>query len=255
MPEGDTLERIARRLAALVDVPLEIETPHPRHAGVGIAERLRGAQLTTTEARGKHLLLTFSNGLVLRVHLRMSGHVAVHPRGTRWPRARERAWLVLCGPETEAVLFDGPVMELLNRSMLALDPTLVRLGPDLIDDAFPADEAHARLRSTDQRRTIGEALLDQRLVAGVGNVWRSEVLHARGLAPQRTLRSVDDTELRAVIATVREQLRNQVSTERGTRPIRVYRRTGRPCPRCGATIVSSDGDEGRRVYWCPACQT
>src|SRR5919112_6473019 len=113
MPEGDTLEIAARRLTALVDVPVTVETPHARFALDRIPARLADARIERVEARGKHLLIRFTNGLTLHSHLRMSGRWDVHPAGARWGRAPSRAWLVLRTSDHEAVLFDGPVLELL----------------------------------------------------------------------------------------------------------------------------------------------
>src|SRR5437762_6966066 len=144
MPEGDSLHRAARRLQALVGERVEVETPHPRAAAERIAERLDGRQLLGVEAHGKNLLLRFEGGYVLRSHLRMSGRWSLVRRGS--PRVG-RPWLVLRGAEHEAVLWNGPVLELHTRH-------LQRLGPDILA-VPPDDEAMlARLRAADQRREL-----------------------------------------------------------------------------------------------------
>ncbi len=255
MPEGDTIELAARRLAPLAGRPLAVQTPHPRHARARIAERLAGARLERIEARGKHLLLGFSNGLTLHSHLRMSGRWDVYRPGQRWGRSPGRAWLVLRTEEHEAVLFDGPVMELLTPAELSLHPVLRRLGQDLIDDDLDVERVLRELRGAAPERELGDALLDQRLLAGIGNVWKSEALHAERLNPFRPLREVSDGELRAVVERAAASLRAQVDRGHGRRPRAVYGRTGRPCPRCGEPIASRvQGDDGRTTYWCPGCQ-
>jgi endonuclease-8 len=248
MPEGDTIERIAQRLAPLVGSVPEIATPAPRTAGLRIPERLAGRAVEAVEARGKHLLVTFTGGLVLHVHLRMTGRFRIAPDTRPVPAAPSRVWLELRGAGLRAVLLDGPVLELLTPAQLALHPVLRRLGGDVLDDGFDADAAVRRLRARDPASAVGSALLDQRALAGIGNVWRSEVLHAVGIAPARELRTLDDATLHRIATTASTLMR-------GPRPLAVYRRTGRPCPRCGTPITSGVvGDDGRRSYWCPACQ-
>jgi endonuclease-8 len=248
MPEGDTIERIARRLQPLIGTVPAIATPHPRAAALHLGERLSGQALQRIEARGKHLLLTFESGLVLHVHLRMTGRFTIGPVDgpTRGPA--HTVWLELAGGGIRGVLHNGAVLELLTSAQLALHPVLRRLGGDVMDAGFDAAAAVTKLRSRDPSDAIGSALLDQRVLAGIGNVWRSEVLHAVGVAPARQLRSVDDATLERIVATA-------ASLMRGSRPRAVYCRTGRPCPRCGTPVASGVvGDDGRRSYWCPGCQ-
>jgi endonuclease-8 len=254
MPEGDTIAIAARRLAPFVGVPLELRAPHPRVAALGLEQRLGGVPLARIDTLGKHLLLRFANGLALHVHLRMSGRIDVHARGARWARAAGRAWLVLRTPAEEAVLFDGPVLELLTEPMISLHPVLRRLGPDVLGERFDPDAALQRLRAADPARAVGDALLDQRLVAGVGNVWRSEALHAACIAPQRALQATTDDALRGLARWLAGEMAAQVERG-GRRPLAVYGRAGRPCPRCGTPVASAVlGDDGRRAFWCPHCQ-
>ena len=167
MPEGDSLHRAARRLQVLVGERVEVETPHPRAAVKGLAARLDGRRLEQVEAVGKNLLLHFDGGLVLRSHLRLNGRWRVERRGTT--RAG-RPWLVLRGAEYEAVLWNGSVLELLGARGAP------RLGPDILGEP-PGLPDHARAAArTPQEREVGDALLDQRLVAGIGNLWRAEAL-------------------------------------------------------------------------------
>lgn len=242
MPEGDALHRAAERLRVLEGEVVAVETPHPRAAVLGLAERLDGRRLERVEAVGKNLVLGFEGGLVLRSHLRMRGRWRVQPAGTE---PFGRPWLVLRGRERQAVLWNGPVLQLTRGR----SPAVSRLGPDVMADPPDVDGMVARLRAADQGREVGDALLDQRLVAGVGNMWKAEALFAAGISPWRRLRDVSDGDLRGLLAGAARLMQGA----RGRR--RVYRRTGRPCPRCGMAVRSrAQGDAARTAYWCPACQ-
>jgi endonuclease VIII len=244
VPEGDSLHRAARSLQVLVGERVAVETPHPRAAAERVAERLDGRRLEAVEAVGKNLLLSFEGGLVLRSHLRMTGRWQVLERGA--PR-RGKPWLVLVGAEREAVLWNGPVLELSARGTR-------RLGPDIL--AEPPDLAAivANLRREHPGRELGEALLDQRLVAGIGNVWRAEALWEARVSPWLRLGEISDDELDRVLGEAARLMRDALDDGRPLRA--VYRRAGRPCPRCGTPIRSrGQGDDNRTAYWCPACQT
>jgi endonuclease-8 len=243
MPEGDSLHRAARRLQALVGERVAVETPHPRAASVLAAVRLDGRRLEAVEAVGKNLLLSFEGGLVLRSHLRMSGRWQVIERGAE---KHGKPWLVLTGAEREAVLWNGPVLELMKRGTL-------RLGPDIL--AEPPDLAGmvANLRREHQGRELGNALRDQRLVAGIGNVWKAESLWRAELSPWLRLGDASDHELEQVLGEASRLMRSALESPGAKRA--VYRRTGRPCPRCGTTIRSrGQGEDNRTAYWCPGCQ-
>ena len=243
MPEGDSLRRAANRLQALVGERVEVTTPHPRAALGGLAERLDGRVLLAVEAIGKNLLLRFEGGLVLRSHLRMRGRWTIVPRGARHVG---RPWLVLRGREREAVLWHGPVLELHDRG-------LARLGPDILAEPPDVDAMLANLRRESPTRAVGEALLDQRLVAGVGNLWKAEALwHAR-VSPWAPLGELGDDALRAVLGEAARLMGASVASGREERAI--YRRAGRRCPRCGTPVRSrGQGDDNRTAYWCPNCQ-
>ena len=236
MPEGDTLHRAALRLQVLVGQRVGVETPHPRAAAKRLAERLDGLVLESVEAVGKNLLLRFEGGHVLRSHLRMSGRWSVGALGAA--RAG-RPWLVLRGAEHEAVLWNGPVLELDGP---------IRVGPDILAEQPDYEAMIALLRA--DGGAVGEALLDQRLVAGIGNIWRSEALWEARVSPWSSVREV---ELRPVLEAAH---RLMTASAAGARPLhRVYRRTGRPCRRCGAPIrAHAQGDGARVAYWCPTCQ-
>ena len=243
MPEGDALHRAARRLQPLVGERLEVETPNPRAQVGGIAERLDGRRLLSVEAVGKNLLLTFEGGYVLHSHLRMTGRWSLVPRGA--PR-RGLPWLVLRGSKYEGVQWNGPVLELHGRSIR-------RLGPDILERPPRIDEMFARLRRDGRGRAIGDAILDQRLVAGIGNKWKAEALWAVELSPWRSLDETTDSKLRTLLDAAARLMSGSLDGRRHAN--RVYRRVGRPCPRCGERIVSrGQGDANRIAYWCPGCQ-
>ena len=243
MPEGDSLHRAARRLQTLVGERVTVETPNPRAAAERVAERLDGRRLLAVQAVGKNLLLSFEGGLVLRSHLRMRGRWEVRPAGA--PR-RGSPWLVLRSPGHEAVLWNGPVLELSRRATQ-------RLGPDILAQPPAIEAMVANLRREHPSRQLGDALLDQRLVAGIGNVWKAESLWRARLSPWRRLGEVSDEELELVLREAARLMRDSV--ERWSPGRAVYRRAGRACPRCGTSIRSrGQGDDNRTAYWCPLCQ-
>ena len=245
MPEGDSIHRVAQRMQTLVGEQLEVETPHPRARATGVAGRLDGRRLLGVEAVGKNLLLRFEDGLVLRSHLRMKGRWQVLSRNGASSR-RGMPWLVLRGESAEAILWHGPILE--------LNDTRVRsLGPDILADPPDLDAMAIRIRDADQTLTIGEALLDQRLVAGIGNMWRAEALWRAELSPWRRLADLSEEDVYSALTEAAQLMRR--SLDSGLRQRAVYRQAGRPCPRCGATIASrGQGDANRIAYWCPTCQ-
>jgi endonuclease-8 len=243
MPEGDSLRRAAKRLQVLVGETLEVETPHPRAAATGVAERLDGRRLESAEAVGKNLILRFEGGLVLRSHLRMTGRWIVRERRAS---VRGRPWLVLRGSAREAVLWGGSVLELNARAIR-------RLGPDILAEAPDIDRMVANFRREHPRRAVGDAILDQRLVAGIGNVWKAESLWRARVSPWRPLGDVTDEELQTVLEHAARLMRH--SADVGAPPRAIYRSAGRPCPRCSTLIASrGQGDDNRTAYWCPTCQ-
>jgi len=250
MAEGDTILRLARRIdAALAGEQIAASAPSPRGRAAGV-ERLDGRRLDRAEARGKHLLLHFGD-LVLHSHLGMSGGWHLHPRGTAWRRPRSSAWAVLAGGEQEAVQFGGPTLRLLSAAQLRRDPQLSRLGPDVLDpDADLA--AIARVARGDPARTVGDALLDQRLLAGVGNIFKSEACFAAAVDPWRAVGDLSEEELLTVLAAARAEMQGAVAD--GRKAFAIYRRRG-PCPRCGGRVLSrGQGDANRTTYWCSRCQ-
>ena len=243
MPEGDALHRVAARLQPLVGERIEAESPNPRGEATGVARAVDGRVLESVEAVGKHLLLRFEGGVVLRSHLRMNGRWRVGPRGTTH---RGRPWLALRGGSWEATQWNGPVLALEQRPVR-------RLGPDLLVRETRVEDVVRRLRSVDQARLVGEALVDQRLVAGIGNMWLAETLWQARLSPWCLLRNVTDDALEQALAWARNAMTAAVSGDRPRRS--AYRRAGRPCRRCGTPIESRGlGEANRTAYWCPSCQ-
>ena len=240
MPEGDSIRRAARALSALVGEPVAASAPHPR--GSLVARAVDGRVLEAVDAVGKNLLLRF-DGVVVHSHLGMKGRWRVVPAGAV---SHGRPWLVLRGATVEARLFNGSLLRLANGRGL-------RLGPDLLSDSTDPVAVARRVVASTPERLLGEALLDQRLVAGIGNMWLAELLWHGRLSPWARVGAVDGGALAASLAWAQAAMRRAVTGSRSPRA--VYRRAGRPCPRCGTPITSRGlGERNRTAYWCPACQ-
>jgi len=269
MPEGDTIFRAAAGLRPYL-VGRRVDDARANGPGpVPQVRRIVGREITAVDALGKNLMIRFDNGLELRTHLRMKGAWHRYRPGERWHLPRSRARLVLEVPGAVAVCFDAPVVELLEQRAETLHEPIAGLGPDLLAPEFDAAEAVRRLRDPARREmTIGEALLDQRALAGIGNVYRSEILWLERVSPFAFVADLDDATLARLVATARRLLLANASgghgfervTTAGDRgapgPLYVYRRTGRPCRQCRSPIASTQlGREvPRTVYWCPTCQ-
>jgi endonuclease-8 len=257
VPEGDTIHHAAKRIrAALLGREIEsIETPHPRHRLDRWPDRLAGRGVAAVDAHGKHLFLRFEGDLTLHSHLRMGGQWGIYRHGERWRRSPRRAWLVIRTADHEVVQFDGPVLELMTESRTRFDRRLAALGPDIVSEEFDEEAFLRRLRQDDPTRGIGDALLDQRTVAGIGNLWKSEACFLAGVDPWRRTAAIEDHEALAIVREARPLMRD--SAERGGHraPAWVYERAGLPCRRCNALIRSrGQGDDNRTTFWCPECQ-
>lgn len=270
MPEGDTLRRTADGLRPFLVgrrvIAASARQPGPR------AELLVGTTIDAVEAVGKNLLVRFDAGLEVRTHLGMHGSWHRYRPGESWRRAASRARLVLEVPGAVVVCFDAPTVELLERRAEPVHPPLAGLGPDLLGPAFDAAAALARLRAPERSSLpIAEALLDQRALAGIGNVYKSETLFVERVDPFAPVASLADGTLDRIVATARRLLLanadRRTSGARRTIEARppggrggpgrlwVYGRSGRPCRRCGTIIVSRrHGRLPRVTYWCPTCQ-
>ncbi|MBV9464881.1 MAG: Fpg/Nei family DNA glycosylase [Solirubrobacterales bacterium] len=258
MPEGDTIRYAASRMRPLLEgrVPDQIRTPQPRHALDAWPRRLSGRAVERVDTHGKHLLLRFEGGLALHSHLRMTGSWRVYAAGQPWRRAASSAWLVLVADGHEVVQFDGPVLELLTDGRTRLDRRLAMLGPDVLAEHFDSTRFLKRLRADDPTRGIGDALLDQSTVAGIGNIWKAEGCWEAGVDPWRPLAELTDAEAIEILRRLRPRMLR--SAELGPRSIepRVHGRAGRPCPRCATPIAArGQGDENRTTFWCPGCQS
>jgi endonuclease VIII len=271
MPEGDSLARIAvalrPHLAGRTVTSARARLPGP------IISKVVGKRIAAVDTAGKNLLIKFDGGLELRTHLGLHGSWHRYRPGEAWRRPMSRASLVLEVPGAIAVCFDAPVVELFEARAEPVHPVLSTLGPDLLAPDLDVDATVARFQDRSQAaREIGEVLLDQRVVAGVGNVYKSEVLFLEGVNPFATTSSLGTAKLRAIVEQARELMRfnirpgaaaGRVTTldpRTGARlaptQLWVYRRAGRPCHRCGSLIKSAP--QGREVprttYWCPKDQ-
>jgi endonuclease VIII len=267
MPEGDTIFRAAATLhrALAGEVVTRFETVLPKLARVDEDRPVAGRTVESAEAAGKHLLLRFSGGLVLRTHMRMNGSWHLYRPGERWRRPRLAMRIVVETAPFVAVGFDVPVAEFLEGPAVARHRELRALGPDLLAPAFDGEEAARRIRAR-PGDAIAEAVLNQRALAGAGNVFKSEILFVAGVSPFRTVASLSDEELRDVLAHARRLLRANAGEEsapgrrttgawdRSAR-LWVYGRGGEACRRCGDAVrFARQGRDARGTYWCPTCQ-
>jgi endonuclease VIII len=249
MSEGDTVLRVARRIdAALAGETVAVTAPNPRGRAAGV-ERLDRRRLELVRAHGKNLLLDFGE-LVLHSHLGMSGSWHLYRAGDRWRKPAAAAWAVIAGEGSQAVQFGGPTLRVATAA--ATRRELGRLGPDILAPELDLGEAAASLRRAGGRE-LGDALLDQALIAGIGNIFKSEACFAARLDPWRSVAGLGDEELAAVLSAARRLM--QESVESGRPASAVYRRAGQPCPVCRRPIASrGQGDANRTTYWCPGCQ-
>ena len=251
MAEGDTILRLARRFEqTIVGETVTASAPNPRGKAAGI-KRLDGGRLEAVEARGKHFLLDFGE-LSLHSHLGMSGGWHVYAHGVRWRRPRASAWAVLASEKWEAVQFGGPTLEVMTTARLRRHPQITGLGPDILADRFDEEAVVAAMRAN-PARGLGDALLDQHLVAGIGNIFKSEACFTVRVDPWRPVGDLSEEELGSVLAAARALMLEAVKS--GRHPHKVYRRRQGACPRCRGRISSrGQGDANRTTYWCPRCQ-
>jgi len=272
MPEGDTIFRAARTLHTFMAGHLvtRFESMFPALNRIADDRPIVGRTIESVSARGKHLLMTFSGDLVLRTHMRMNGTWHIYPAGAPWKRPARDMRVLMCTADACAVGFNIPVAELLTARELERHQTLKSLGPDLLAGSFDREEALRRMRQQ-SGVPIAEVLLNQRVVAGMGNVFKSEVLFLAGVHPFSPVDTLTDADLGRILDTALEQLAANVmdrsqtlslsSGRRTTRSLNpdenlwVYSRGNRPCRRCGTRILSKKtGLDARPTYWCPVCQ-
>jgi endonuclease VIII len=265
MPEGDTILRAARTLhtALAGRTVTRFSSTVPAVAGGARHHRIEGRAVAAVEARGKHLIVRFAGGPALHTHMRMTGSWHLYRVGTRWQKSPALARAVIETGDRVAVCFAAPVVEWLTPSQEAAHAPLATLGPDVLADAFDAGLARDNLRAQGSRE-IGDSLLDQRALSGIGNVYKSETLFLSGVWPFARVESLEDGTIERIVATARRLMRANVGDARvdrrtrptqGTQRLWVYRRQGRPCFRCGTAIrMKRQGEDARSTYWCPACQ-
>jgi len=272
MPEGDAIYRTARTLdrALAGGTVIRFDSVLPALRRIHEDTPLTGRTIERVEAVGKHVLMRFAGGLTLRTHMRMNGSWHIYRPGERWRRPRRDMRLVVATERFEAVAFNVPVAEFLDARQESRQPDLRAIGPDLLGETFDEDAALARVRRHDGEE-IADVLLNQRVVAGIGNVYKSEVLFLCRLHPFTRVAAVSDARIREILGVARTLLRANVTTLGGG--IRtyigfrrgrsggaaenryVYGRARRPCRRCGAAIrVRAQGPHARLTYWCPSCQ-
>jgi endonuclease-8 len=274
VPEGDTIYRAARTLHAAL-AGQRVTRFHAELAQLAQVDRdepITGRTVERAAAAGKHLLITFSGGLVLRTHMRMNGSWHIYRPGERWQRPARAMRIVIETADWTAVAFDVYVAEFVRQEELSRHRPVATLGPDLLGD-FDADRALALVRSQGAR-AMHEVLLDQRVMAGIGNVYKSEILFLANVHPDTPADALDDDKWRSLMTLAQRLLRANVAPDAGPsiqtyRGLRrttgrmnpgdrlwVYSRGGRPCRRCGTLIASrKDGDAARVTYWCPQCQS
>jgi endonuclease-8 len=267
MPEGDTIFKAARTLDRALSghEVVEFQTELAQLARVDDDQKIAGRTVERVSAVGKHLLIHFSGDLVLRTHMRMHGSWHIYRRGERWRRARSSMRVVIATAQFEAVGFNIPVAEFISASALARNRELRRLGPDVLAEEFDPEAAVERLRQHPADE-IGNALLNQTIAAGIGNVFKSEILFVCRVDPFRRVDSLDAETALQLFEVARRQMKENVTAEApGSRrttgrlqpaeALYVYGRAKEPCRRCGTPIHwRKQGADSRSTYWCPTCQ-
>jgi endonuclease-8 len=278
MPEGDTIYRAARALQRAIGgkVVMGFETGLAKLARVNDDAALVGRTVEKVESRGKWLLIYFSGDLILVTHMLMSGSWHLYRPGERWRMGRGRMRVVIRTEDWEAVAFNVPIAEFHTARSLERSAQVPKLGPDILAGDFTVARGVDRLAAyarENPEAEIGVVLLNQRVLAGLGNVYKSEVAFAAGVNPFRAMRSITPNEIAAMVdfaerymkANVVEGKGDGIVTYSGNRRtthamnreerLWVYRRQGQECRRCGATVMMRrQGVQARSTYWCPECQ-
>ena len=274
MPEGDTIFRSARALhrALASKVVTRFETGYAHLARVDDNQTVAGRTVELVEARGKWLLIFLSGDLILLSHMLMNGSWHIYRVGERWRRRRQDMRIVIETADWTAVAFTVPVAEFHSAASLLRKTALPTLGPDLLKEDFNADQALDRIRRH-AKEEIAVVLLNQRVMAGIGNVFKSEICFACGVHPFRHVETLSQSQLAAIVHTSRKFLKanvtdnaaGQIVTYTGMRRttgsanesarLWVYGRQRQPCRRCGTAIqMRKQGTQARTTYWCPSCQ-
>jgi len=243
MPEGDTLWRTAAAIRNRVGgLQCTEARPHEFH-------RLKGQILIGVDSYGKHLFMRFNSGISLHSHMRMNGVWHLYRSGQRWKKPAWQAKAVLEFGDHVAVVFSAPIVELVKGH-----GSVEHLGPDILADPFDLDLVLANARAADAP-TIGELLLDQRVCAGIGNIYKCESLWELRIDPWTAPSKIDDMTMRRLYEVARRKMREATGSHEIRQRRAVHARGGRPCPRCSSAVqVRAQGEQGRLTYWCPRCQ-
>ena len=264
MPEGDTIFRAASTLnrALSGQVVARFETQLPQLARIDYDTPLAGRTIESVDASGKWMRIYFSGDLILLTHMLMSGSWHIYRPGEAWRRPRMQMRVAIDTEPFVAVAFQVPIAEFHTAATLARHRSVQRVGPDVLGDEFDAAAAIARLRSRPDLE-VAEALLAQSLMAGLGNVFKSEVCFASRVNPFRTVATLSIVELselvsnarKLMLANVNEGMRRTTGRSNPNERLWVYRRKGEPCRVCNAAILShKQGPDARITFWCPDCQ-
>ncbi|HEV2709586.1 MAG TPA: DNA-formamidopyrimidine glycosylase family protein [Edaphobacter sp.] len=278
MPEGDTIYRAARAMQKALGgkVVIGFETGLAKLARVNDDVPLVGRVVEKVESRGKWLLIYFSDDLILVTHMLMSGSWHLYRPSERWQMGRNRMRAIIRTEDWEAVAFNVPIAEFHTARSLERSGQVPKLGPDILADNFTAEAGVARLAAYREQHPDAEiavVLLNQRVLAGLGNVYKSEVMFAAGVNPFRAMLSITLKEREAIVEFAQRYMKANVADGKGDRIVTysgnrrtthamnreerlwVYRRQGQECRRCGAAVLmQKQGEEARSTYWCPVCQ-
>lgn len=261
MPEGDTIFRTATNLRKWME-GRQVTAAETKVLGLPIA-RVVGQTVEEVTPKAKHLLIRFSNGLTLHTHMRMTGSWHLYRAGEKWKKPYWQARVILTCDDRVAVCFNAPVVEMLTANDEQRHASLSGLGPDVLGQ-LDLDEVRRRAATRPPEYSLGELLLDQQVVSGIGNIYRCEALFLERLSPWTRRDWLDDAALDQLVMTATRLMKANIGPagNRGrdfdgggpNRPW-VYGRTNRPCRRCGTPISGGRiGKQARDVYWCPKCQ-
>jgi endonuclease-8 len=278
MPEGDTIYRAACSLNKVLagKTVTVFETGYAKLASINDDTPLTGRTITKVESRGKWLLIYFSGNLILTTHMLMSGSWHIYRTGEKWWNSRRRMVIRIAVDGWEVVAFNVPIAEFHTAASLARSQSIPRLGPDLLASDYTIQTGTEQLRRHAQRNPedeIANALLNQRVLAGLGNVYKSEVCFAARVHPFRRMNTLSIDEMQKISDIAQRYLqanvidgseggivtytgrRRTTKNVDGDARLWVYGRRGQECRRCGAIIeMRRQGSGARSTYWCPSCQ-
>ena len=274
MPEGDTIFRAARALnrALAGGVVTKFETQLPHLSRIDDDAPIAGRTVESVEAQGKWIHMRFSGDLILLTHMLMSGSWHIYRPGEAWKRGRMQMRVVVATANFVAVAFNVPIAEFHTAKSLSRHRSVSRLGPDVLSRDFDPEVAKQRIAARPDLE-IGVALLSQSVIAGLGNVFKSEVCFASAVNPFRKVASLTGEELDSLLAHARKFILANVSDNAGDQIVTytgfrrttgradpserlwVYKRRAEPCRRCGTPIEArKQGLDARITFWCPQCQ-